>query len=76
MGRLADLEGVVMKSRLKEDMEGKSRGNGTVTFLLKTPFDLWQKLIKTVPISRTSHDFILDLIQRRVWEYEKATENV
>jgi hypothetical protein len=65
-----------MKSRLKQDVKGKSRENELVTFLLKIPFDLWQKFINTVPISRTSHDFILDLIQRRVWEYEKASENV
>jgi hypothetical protein len=65
-----------MKSRLKQDVNAKSRENEIVTFLLKIPFDLWQKFIKTVPISRTRHDFILDLIQRRVWEYEKASENI
>jgi len=73
---LVDLVSVVMKSRLKQDVKGKSRENELVTFLLKIPFDLWQKFINTVPISRTSHDFILDLIQRRVWEYEKASENI
>jgi hypothetical protein len=49
---------------------------GTVTFLLTVPKNLWQRFVKTVPISRTRHDFILDLIQRRVWEYEKATSHV
>lgn len=73
---MVDLVSVVMKSRLKQDVKGKSRENELVTFLLKIPFDLWQKFINTVPISRTSHDFILDLIQRRVWEYEKASENI
>jgi hypothetical protein len=47
-----------------------------VTFLLRIPSDLWERFVKTVPISRTRHDFILDLIQRRVWEYEKATSHV
>jgi len=47
-----------------------------VTFLLKIPVELWEKFVKTVPISRTRHDFILDLIQRRVWEYEKASETI
>jgi hypothetical protein len=47
-----------------------------VTFLLRIPNDLWERFVKTVPISRTRHDFILDLIQRRVWEYEKATNHV
>jgi hypothetical protein len=45
----------------------------TVAFLLHIPVDIWTKFIKTVPISRTRHDFIIDLIQRRIWEYEKAT---
>ena len=45
----------------------------TVTFLLHIPVDIWTKFIKTVPISRTRHDFIIDQIQRRIWEYEKAT---
>jgi hypothetical protein len=54
----------------------KSAEYDTVTFLLRVPKHLWQKFIKTVPISRTRHDFILDLIERRVWEYEKATDNV
>ncbi len=47
-----------------------------VTFLLRIPKEIWIKFIKTVPISRTRHDFILDLIQRRIWEYEKATQSV
>jgi len=54
----------------------KRKKSDNVTFLLKVPTDLWERFIKTVPISRTRHNFILDLIQRRVWEYEKATENV
>jgi hypothetical protein len=45
----------------------------TVSFLLHIPVDIWIKFIKTVPISRTRHDFIIDLIERRIWEYEKAT---
>jgi len=48
----------------------------TVAFLLHIPVDIWTKFIKTVPISRTRHDFIIDLIERRVWEYEKATGKV
>ena len=48
----------------------------TVSFLLHIPVDIWINFIKTVPISCTRHDFIIDLIQRRVWEYAKATENV
>ena len=31
----------------------------TVTFLLHIPVDIWTKFIKTVPISRTRHDFII-----------------
>jgi len=45
----------------------------TVAFLLRIPVEIWMKFIKTVPISRTRHDFIIDLIERRIWEYEKAT---
>ena len=44
-----------------------------VTFLLHIPVDIWMKFVKTVPISRTRHDFIIELIERRIWEYEKAT---
>jgi hypothetical protein len=47
--------------------------SGTVSFLLHIPVDIWIKFVKTVPISRTRHDFIIDLIERRIWEYEKAT---
>jgi hypothetical protein len=45
----------------------------TVAFLLHIPVEIWMKFVKTVPISRTRHDFIIDLIERRIWEYEKAT---
>lgn len=48
----------------------------TVTFLLKVPVEIWMKFVKTVPISRTRHDFIIDLIQRRIWEYDKSTETI
>jgi len=48
----------------------------TVNFLLKVPVEIWLKFVKTVPISRTRHDFIIDLIQRRIWEYDKSTETV
>jgi len=61
---------------VREDEAKKSVESESVTFLLKIPRDLWQKFVKTVPISRTRHDFILDLIQRRVWEYERASGNV
>jgi hypothetical protein len=61
---------------MKNEARGKSDGDDTVSFLLRVPEDLWQRFIKTVPISRTRHDFILDLIQRRVWEYEKASGKV
>ena len=47
-----------------------------VTFLLHIPSEIWISFCKTVPISRTRHDFILDLIQRRIWEFEKATKTV
>lgn len=60
----------------KEDKRKKSAENDSVTFLLRIPKDLWEKFVKTVPISRTRHDFILDLIQRRVAEYDKATGKV
>jgi hypothetical protein len=62
-----------MKSKMKNEVCNKSYGDDTVSFLLRVPKDLWQRFIKTVPISRTRHDFILDLIERRVWEYEKAS---
>jgi hypothetical protein len=65
-----------MKSKLKDEVPVKWDGDDTVSFLLRVPEDLWQRFIKTVPISRTRHDFILDLIQRRVWEYEKASGKV
>jgi hypothetical protein len=65
-----------MKSQLKNEARDKSERDDTVSFLLKVPKDLWQRFIKTVPISRTRHAFILDLIQRRVWEYEKASGKV
>jgi hypothetical protein len=65
-----------MKSKAKHEMQNTSEGVDTVTFLLRIPKDLWQRFIKTVPISRTRHEFLLDLIQRRVWEYEKASETV
>ena len=61
---------------VKADEGKKPADSDRVTFLLKIPRDLWQSFVKTVPISRTRHDFILDLIQRRVWEYEKASGNV
>ena len=48
----------------------------TVTFLLHVPVEIWKEFIKTVPISRTRHDFIIELINRRIWEYEKATKKV
>ena len=48
----------------------------TVTFLLHIPVDVWLKFTETVPISRTRHDFIIELLLRRIWEYEKATRNV
>ena len=60
---------------MKSKQDTNLRESDSVTFLLRIPKDLWQKFIKTVPISRTRHDFVLDLIQRRVWEYEKATKN-
>jgi hypothetical protein len=63
-----------MKSKLKDEVPVKWDGDDTVSFLLTVPEDLWQRFIKTVPISRTRHDFILDLIQRRVQEYERASE--
>jgi hypothetical protein len=63
-----------MKSKLRNEVCDKSDADDTVSFLLKVPKDLWQRFIRTVPISRTRHDFILDLIQRRVWEYEKAAK--
>lgn len=65
-----------MKSKLKNEVREDSEGDDTVSFLLKVPKDLWQRFIKTVPISRTRHDFVLDLIQRRVWEYERASAKV
>ena len=65
----------VRKMRSRKVTMEKQR-NETVTFLLRIPGDLWQSFIKTVPISRTRHDFILDLIQRRVWEYDKAAKKV
>jgi hypothetical protein len=61
--------------KIKRD-ERKLEDGERVTFLLKIPAELWQRFIKTIPISRTRHEFVLDLIQRRVWEYEKATENI
>ena len=54
----------------------KSTDEEIVTFLLRIPADLWRRFVKTIPISRTRHDFILDLIQRRVSEYDEATQNV
>jgi hypothetical protein len=63
-----------MKS--KDEVREKPQGDETVSFLLRVPEDLWQRFIKTVPISRTRHDFILDLIQRRVSDYEKASGKV
>jgi hypothetical protein len=63
-----------MKSKLKNEVRDKSDGDDTVSFLLRVPKDLWQRFIRTVPISRTRHDFVLDLIQRRVCEYEEASE--
>jgi hypothetical protein len=62
------------KSKLKNEVRGTPERDDTVSFLLRVPKDLWQRFVRTVPISRTRHDFILDLIQRRVWEYEKASE--
>ncbi len=48
----------------------------TVSFLLNIPVEIWIKFIKTVPISRTRHDFIVDLIERRIWEYERSAKAV
>lgn len=62
---------------VKEEDELKKRiERDRVTFLLKIPKGLWEKFVKTVPISRTRHDFILDLIQRRVAEYDEASRKV
>jgi hypothetical protein len=63
-----------MKS--KRNRKTKSLESENVTFLLRIPTDLWQRFVKTVPISRTRDDFLLDLIQRRVWEYEKASRTI
>jgi len=64
------------ETKAKMEARRKSCESNIVTFLLKIPVELWEKFVKTIPISRTRHDFILDLIQRRVWEYEKAFETV
>ena len=65
-----------MKSRTEPKEIVFKRRSDTVKFLLEVPRELWEKFIRTVPISRTRHDFILDLIQRRVAEYEEASGKV
>jgi|GEM_PF-6080468 len=65
-----------MKPKAKREPSEISKERDSVTFLLKIPKDLWHRFIRTVPISRTRHNFILDLIERRVWEYEKASARV
>ena len=78
-------DSTVTKPKRKIDSQTSSRNlktskerdyQETVTFLLHVPKEIWMKFVRTVPISRTRHDFVVDLIQRRIWEYEKATETV